>query len=369
MEIPDGPESITLEWLTEALRQNGAVTQASILSFQTQPIGADGEGITGQTARLQLTYDFQEPGVPQTLIAKFHSADLQTRTIANSLGMYEREFRFYQYGARQTGLPTPHCYYGDFQASGMTVLLLEDLAPAKSPGSVLTPAQVEMVIQQIARFHAFWWEHPQLADILGPDYPDALQNLLAMLQQAVQEKWELVVRLAGDNLPQPMRAIGQKIVNNWAAIGSRLRLQSPRTLIHGDFGGDNLFFPTLQDGNAFSVIDWQLSSRGRGPHDVGMLVGSLPTEQRQKSEMDLLKMYHQILEENAVRGYSFEQCLDDYRFTMLDSFARLVYVIREPFPGEDLKRFQANDHKLREVELPRRCAAILDLDADTLIMG
>src|SRR5215510_10460566 len=191
MEIPYGPESMTPEWLTQALRQNGTITHASVLSFETQAIGIEGEGITGQTARIKPIYDLQESTAPQTLFAKFHSRDEQGRMISNSLGMYEREFRFYQNAAGRTGLRIPHCYYGNFHESGTTVLLLEDLAPARSLGSNLTPSQVELVIQQIASFHSFWWEHPQLADILGPDDPDAIQNLFGMLQHAVQEKWEL----------------------------------------------------------------------------------------------------------------------------------------------------------------------------------
>ncbi len=367
MEIPNGPELMTPDWLTQALRQTGTITTANVLSFQTQAVGAEGEGITGQMVRVQLVYDLQEPTAPQTLIAKFHASDLQTRAVVNSLGMYANEFRFYQHGAGRAGLPTPCCYYGDFNESGLTVLLLEDLAPARSAGSDMSSSQVELVIQQIARFHAFWWEHPQLTDILGAEDSVTTQKVLAMLQHTVQEKWEMVRGLAGENIPQPMRAIGQRIVNNWAMIGGQLRLQSPRTLIHGDFGGDNLFFATSDGEASFSVIDWQLSTRGRGTYDVGTLIGSLPTEQRRHSEMDLLRMYHQILVENGVKGYSFEQCMYDYRLTMLDCFARLVYVIREPFPGEDLNRYQATDHKFREVDLPRRCAAILDLGAEQLI--
>ncbi len=368
MEIPNGPESMTAEWLTQALRQTGTITTANISSFQTQAVGAEGEGITGQMVRVMPVYDIQETAAPQTFIAKFHALDLQTRAVINSLGMYANEFRFYQHAAGRAGVPTPRSYYGDFHESGLTVLLLEDLAPARSVGWDMNASQVELAIQRIARFHAFWWEHPQLDDILGKEDSNTLQGVWAMLQQAVQEKWESVLDLAGENLPQPMRAIGLRIVNNWAMIGSQLRLHSPRTLIHGDLSGDNLFFATSDGAVPFSIIDWQLASRGKGPYDVGMLMGGLPTEQRRTSEMGLLQMYHKILVDNGVLGYSFEQCLDDYRLSMLDGFARMVYVLRGPFPGEDLNRYHATDHKIREVELPRRCAAVLDLRADQLIV-
>ena len=367
MEIPDGPETMTPEWLTQALRQNRTITDANVLSFQTQTVGSEGEGITGQMVRVKLIYDLQEPNAPRSLIAKFHAHDLQTRTGANALGMYANEFRFYQNAAGR-GFPTPYCYYGDFHESGLTVLLLEDLAPARSMGPDINSSQVEFAIRQIARFHAFWWERPQLVDVLGAEDPTIIHGLGIMLQQQVQDKWESVLGLAGDLLPQPMREIGQRIVNTWATIISQLRLHSPRTLIHGDFHSDNLFFAAAEGDVPFSIIDWQLCGRGKGPYDVGMLMGGLPTEQRRASEMDLLQMYHRMLVENGVTGYSFEQCLEDYQLTMLDCFARLVYIIREPFPGEDLNRYHTADHKFREVDLPRRCTAILDLGADKLIV-
>jgi hypothetical protein len=368
MEIPNGPESMTAEWLTQALRQNGTILGANVVSFQTKAIGAEGEGISGQMARVNLTYDLEELAAPHSLIAKFHALDMQVRTVVNSLGMYENEFRFYKHVAGRTGLPTARCYYGDYQDSGTAVFLLEDLAPARSVGWEMNSSQVELVVGQIARFHAFWWEHPELGEILRTQDPIALQKLSEMLQQQTQEKWEPILGLVQDVLPAPMVQIGKQIVDHWAAIGEQLRYQPPQTLIHGDFHGDNLLFAASEVGAPFSIVDWQLFMQGRGTYDIGMLVGGLPTEQRRSCEMDLVRMYHQTLLEHGVEGYSFEQCLDDYRLAQLDCFARLIFVLREPFPGEDLDRYYATTRKFRDVELPRRCAAILDLGADRLIM-
>lgn len=367
MLIPDGPQAMTVEWLTQALRQTGTIKDAAVSSFQTEAIGAEGEGITGQTARVKLVYDSHETTAPHTLIAKFHAADSTIRDAINSFGGYENEFRFYQKVATQVETPTPRCYYADFHESGLTVLLLEDLAPARSVGWDINPSQVELAIRQIAKIHAFWWEHPQSAEILGKEDMTVIKGVWNYLQNQAQNNWQSFPELTRDNLPQEMIGIGQRIVNNWAAIADQLYYHSPRTFIHGDFGPDNFFFATAGGGAPFAIIDWQLSKRGRSAYDIGMLLGGLPTEQRRKTEQDLLKMYYQILVENRVEGYTFEQCFDDYRLTQLDSFARLVFVMHAPFPGEDLERYRASDHKFREVELPRRCAAILDLGADKLI--
>lgn len=366
MLIPDGPLALTSEQLTQALRETGTIKNAAVSSFYIQAIGEEGEGITGQLARVILTYDHTESGAPKTLIAKFHAADAVGRNGVNPLGMYKNEFQFYKHIASQTEIPVSRCYYCDYQKSGMTVLLLEDLSPSRSFGWDINTTQVEMTVRHAAKLHAFWWEHPQLDEVFGREDFAVIQNVWNSVQNTAQEKWPIVLELAKDNMPPEMTEIGEQIVYKWAAIANQLLYQSPRTFTHGDLNGDNLLF-TTQQSETFSVIDWQLSRRGRGVYDVGMLLGGIPTDQRRKTEQSLLKEYYQILTDNGVKGYSFTQCFDDYRLTLLDTFARPVFVIRRPHQNEDLDRYRATDHKFREVELPRRCAAILDLEAEKLI--
>jgi Ecdysteroid kinase-like family len=181
MEIPNGPEAMTPEWLTQALQQNETITRARVLSFQTTTIGADGAGVSGEMVRVNLTYDLDEPSAPRSLIAKFHAQAEPIRTAVNSLGFYENEFQFYKHAAGRTGLPTPCCYYGDYEKGGRVVLLLEDLAPARCLGWDMSPSQVELAVQHIARFHAFWWQHPGIGEILQGQDPVALQNLITLL--------------------------------------------------------------------------------------------------------------------------------------------------------------------------------------------
>jgi len=59
MEIPIGPEALTPEWLTLALRTTETIRHANVRSFQTHKIGEVG-GITGQLVRVSLVYDVDE---------------------------------------------------------------------------------------------------------------------------------------------------------------------------------------------------------------------------------------------------------------------------------------------------------------------
>ena len=136
MRIPAGPEDLTTDWLTAALREGGRIDKAAVASFKAGPL-AEGKGFFGQIARLSLDYDLDEADSPQSLIAKFSSATLKMRKRTNTIAAYEREVRFYQRLAHQTSLPTPTCYYSDINTeTGIHILLLEDLAPARSGSRV-----------------------------------------------------------------------------------------------------------------------------------------------------------------------------------------------------------------------------------------
>ncbi len=67
---------------------------------------------------------------------------------------YVREVRFYQQVAGRTSLPVPACYFAGIDAeTGLHLLLLEDMAPARSGARVqgCTPAQAELAIRAISR--------------------------------------------------------------------------------------------------------------------------------------------------------------------------------------------------------------------------
>jgi aminoglycoside phosphotransferase (APT) family kinase protein len=132
--------------------------------------------------------------------------------------------------------------------------------------------------------------------------------------------------------------------------------------VHGDFRLDNLFFATPEGGDPLAVIDWQLSSRGRGVFDIAYFVaGSLEPVDRKAREMTLLRMYHEALTRCGVRDYDFEQCLADYRLCILFLLAYAVIALG----ALDM----ANDRGLQlfTTILKRTAAAIGDLDAGQLL--
>ena len=363
LTIPTTPQELTPEWLTEALRETGTIKATSVESFDMEPDIAAGVGFLGVLAHVSPQYDRAEEGAPRSLIAKFPTPAPEYRELADVFRFYEIETRFYEEIAGEVELRTPRCYYSHFDSqTGDFVLLLEDLAPARLGDQLAgcTRAEAELCIGNLAKFHATWWESPRLAQMDWlPTIDDPFRA--QTLEDNYREAWPPFVEYVGDRLSPAMRDIcerfGRSIPTMIGRVGKR-----PRTIVHGDYRLDNLFFTTSQGGDSLAVIDWQIASRGPGVFDIAYFnCGTLPPAERKRSEMDLLRMYHSILEENGVRGCEFDQCVEDYRASVLFCLAYSVLAIG------NLDLTNERGVQLFNTIMERTFAAITDLNAGELL--
>lgn len=353
---------MTPEWLTLALRETGAVKSATVKSFDSAMLG-EGAGFMGQLAKLRLHYNGPEAGAPRSLIAKFPSDIPENREIGNVFRFYEREIRFYQEIAEEVELRTPRCYYSAMDVDDdRYVLLLEDMAPARVGDQLsgCSARQSELAVCELAKFHATWWESPRLAAMdWMPASNDPAQ--VQAVEDSYRDTWDSFLERFGDKLPPPMLKIGERLGNGIAKVMNE-NAQPPRTVFHGDYRLDNLFFATAEGGDPLAVIDWQIAFRGRGVFDVAYFMsGCLPPEERKAREMDILRSYHRTLTAHGVRGYSFNECLHDYR---LSTVFCLVYPV---IGGGSVDMGNERGVSLWDAILERNVAAILDLDAGELL--
>lgn len=355
MNFPEKPEDLSAEWLTNALRERGVINNACVQSFEAKSVNDNGiSGALGEHVRLRLIYDIRESDAPQSIYAKFSLSDPDSRAIAHSLKYYEKEVRFYEQISDKVELRTPRCYYSALNdETGSCLLLLEDLAPARSGEIAIgcSPAQAELAVQAIARFHATWWEKPQLDELSWlPEY-----NTQAY-QSVYDRVWQPFFDKVGDRLPKSLLELGARAVKNVGILYDSHH-DSPQTFIHGDYHPENLFFATAEGGVPLAVIDWQIAHRGRGALDVNYLLvmGLQPTD-RNAHEMNILDGYHRSLLENGVKGYSFDQCLLDYRLNTLRALHVFMGVI-----GLDLIKGE-NLTVLCDVVMPRLDAALTELN-------
>ncbi|MEZ4520770.1 MAG: phosphotransferase [Thermomicrobiales bacterium] len=362
LNIPGTETGLTPEWLTSALRASSTIGHETVVAaVETEPVGND-MGFFSQLSRLRLDYEGPQNGAPLKMIAKLSAASPELRQRPNTVGRYESEVRFYQHLAGQTTLPVPACYYADIEIeSGYHVLLLEDLAPAQ-PGSKhagATAEQAELAVTSIAAFHAIWWESPRMAELEWLVDPSFDHDELV---EAHAGWWPEFLRKAGHQLPDEMIALGERLGHYRAELFEKLWFTAPRTLTHADYSLGNMLFASPDSGRPFTVIDWQSVSRRRGTWDVAWFFSqNMEPNRRAAIEMDLLERYVEILADNGVRGYDFDQCHHDYKLCLLHRFGSLISTIAAmPFTPDQIQMHI-------DVLLPRNIAAILDNDAASLL--
>jgi hypothetical protein len=259
---------------------------------------------------------------------------------------------------------TPRCYYSHIDITAEKyVLLLEDLESARNGTRVAgcSLEDAELAIRQIAKFQATWWENPRLGELEW--LPDLVESFdIPAMQDIYPQAWGLFLEKMELPPPSAIMETGERSGKNLVYLVDQLFQKPPRTLVHFDYQLDILFFGLSQDDAPLTVIDWQLATRGRGVTDIAYLLGeNVSVADRRAKELDLLRIYHAILVENGVRGYSFDQCLNDYRLYMLFRMCAIVITVTHMSFTDEQKLVHIN------ALLPRNSAAILDLNAGELL--
>ena len=143
--LPITVEDITAQWLTAALRQRAQVT---VSGFEI----LDGVNTTTTKVRIRLQLDDagRRAGIPERIIVKGgfqpHGRDLDH--------MHLREVRGYRDVYPEIPLPSPACYFADFDAERRQgIVIMEDLVER---GVAFCHATRPQTHEQVARLLSFW---------------------------------------------------------------------------------------------------------------------------------------------------------------------------------------------------------------------
>jgi hypothetical protein len=360
--LPFAIGDITPDWLTAAITEAGVLAGANVVAFRHESVPG-GSGLFGTVERLVPEYDRPDAGGPASLIVKIPVAEEGPRSIGLALRLYERETRFYRDLAGRVPLATPRCYTAAMAPEGgRFVLLLEDLSGRRLGDQIAgwSVDEAEIAVAQLAKLHATTWNERALdkCDWLpAANAPD----LMGMVQGGYQQCWAPFAANFGDRLPAPLLKAGEALATTLPALLGTLT-EPPRTLVHGDYRMDNMIFGVKPQDPPFSIIDWQLVARARGVFDFAyfMAQGGDPIR-RKDNEMRLLEAYHGLLAEGGVAGYSFDECLHDYRASILYG---LVYIV---ISVGLLENADERMQHLFGTALERTIRAIDDLDATELM--
>ena len=229
--------------------------------------------------------------------------------------------RFYQQIAPRLGVRVPRCFAADLDGeTGEFVLLLEDLADLSAGDQLLGASveQAEVAVDQLASFHARWWNSPELA----PGGLDWLPRFDSPVMLAgcpvIRSSWAPFVARYADRIGTDGVALGEWVQEHCDETYCRAAA-GPVTVAHNDFRMDNLLFdpldPSRPDG--FAVIDWQLMVAANGVFDVEyFLAASLPVATRRAVEGQLVERYAQRLATLGVE-VDHDELWDRYRLSTL----------------------------------------------------
>lgn len=311
--IPRTCAEITPEWLNEVLSDD--VRDGATITRAEATIIGEGVGFVGEVARIALTYDRLAPGAPASLISKVPTANDGFRNLGMMLNLYQRENEFYTHAADVTPVRVPGAYYlaGD-PATQSFVILLEDLASMR-PGNQLASCTLEEAhhaMETAAALHARWWNSPAL-DAFAPWLPGAgdpyFLLLQAVFQNAIPAFNSVYAHLISPEISRLVDVYGEKYQELVASLAT-----TAVTMVHGDYRLDNMMFGEQPGDPPIAVIDWQLCFRSIPQWDIAyFLAGNLDPEVRRAHQEELLRTYHQSLQDHGVIGYSFEECWNDYR--------------------------------------------------------
>ncbi|OBJ49336.1 phosphotransferase [Mycobacterium sp. 1423905.2] len=336
------PSDLTVEWLTATL---GAGT---VSGFTTERIGT---GQMSECYRVALTYS--DGSGPESVVLKVAASDPMSRQTGLTLGLYEREVRFYHDIAPRLGGAIAPCYHAAVDlTTGVFDLLLGDAAPAVVGDEIAgaTGEQAHLAVVELARLHG-----PLLADAAAAA-AEWLNRDSPLSQAIVTTLYAGFIDRYGNRIAPRHRTVCDQLI---AAFDGYLAQEAApdrvRGLVHGDYRLDNLLFGTPEADRSLTVVDWQTVSWGPACTDLAYFLGcALPPQDRRTHYDELLQAYH------AALGSPAPITLDDVRESVRrQSFFGVMMAIVSSMLVE---RTERGDQMFMTM-LERHCDHVLDTDA------
>ncbi len=365
MDFPRTVDEITPEWLTQVLRESGAIKQARVESIATSPLGED-SGVSAALHLLNVEYDHIEENAPQKIVAKHPAADFGPDAPKPKIASYSREASFYRDLAPKINLKTPKVFFSDFiQETGHFLILVEDLSHLRSvDGSDdCSYEDAVAVFGDLARVNAEWWGSPRLEEYSW------LSGLYTMgtpdqMSSSFSNTLDKFIELRGEYLPSGIEKLGRRLAPKWHELRVN-RTSGPVTFTHGDFRTANMFFDDSENGSTHPVVfDWQQPQAAKCGIDMAHFLGSsFSVESRRAIETDLVSEYYAALIDGGVPDYIRSELEQDIREAALIRFpVRMVGLV---MGGEQMLKTEQG--RLNMIAMCDRLQMLIDWNCEEVI--
>lgn len=307
-------DQVTPALLTEALQATGILPQGRVMTIEPQ--GLLYPTFTSTLVRFAVRYSADAPpSAPEHFLLKMSRPEAHSDVLAD-LGRPEVTF-YSTIAPAMNDSPAVACYHALYVPGTQQFhLLLADLSETHEQTEWPLPGTYETCIQSVeclARFHAYWWDHPHLGtEIISHPSEFALQSQFRDLQ----ERCIAFVNFLGDRLSLERRVLYDRVLEAWPTLASRVTTGRDVTIVHGDAHMWNFLYPRDPAKDTARLVDWQLWHISVGVSDLAyMMALHWYPERRAALEHPLLRHYHRCLQEHGLQAYDWEACWRDYQWS------------------------------------------------------
>lgn len=314
------PADLSKGWAQRIVNQHTADAKVADICIKSVSIGT--------STRLRVAVNHDAPEIlPNHWFVKTPSLALKSRMITALPGLLHKEVQFYTSLSKATPVKVPQVLAAQTRFGLGSTLVMTDLTKsgftAGQPGDALSIQQARLVIEQLARFHAHYWEHKHL--LLTHRWLSGFNNRIEqymgnLLAVPLMKKG---LALADGLIPSELYKPALSYAANRPRITQHLAT-GPQTLVHHDCHPGNLFWQDSMPG----FLDWQLVRMGEGISDVAyFLATALKPDCRRNHESELLSLYQENLANFGAVQLDNQYVYNRYRVHLAYAFEAMIITL------------------------------------------
>lgn len=330
-DVPYSIEDVTAGWLSRGLQEFGVIQDCAVTDFSMEVLG-DQVGFNGEVAIIAPTYTPPCAAAPASLALKIPTAS-KNRILGQTMGLYEKEIRFYRDLQPGLRIRTPRHYYSALDVAddpdvilsrlqGMNrlpiwiirgimalanrfvagnprryALLIEDLSDYRmgDQAAGCSHDDVRNIVSTMARLHGQFWASESLG---GMSWITPYAVTSRIMQMRFLQGVDRYLADAGASLTPERRDLVGWLRNNGIELTERFGAE-PATLLHGDFRLDNICFDDAT--GEIVLFDWQTMLAGPGASDLAYFISATLPEDTEEAEVnELIDLYHGELSRQGI---------------------------------------------------------------------
>lgn len=322
LDLVTAPDQITPARLTDLFRARQLTRSATIDAVHVLAHTS----YHARTFQLQITWSHAtDDPLPRSIFVKL---------LDQHRGRREVElYRYFLTEQQQLPILAP-CYAAAYDpATGASHLILQDMsashreiasrATIRAFAAQPSAAQIESVMEALARWHTHWWQHP----LLGGTWTSVLEPLATeehyrRYTREAQHAWQRFASSVGEWFPSQLLHLYDNLATNLPRLWqkqfqTRFAGKQNLTLVHGDCSFNQFLAPIHDPADQVVVIDFDSVRTDIPTADLVLLLATFWRPDQQRKEEDrALRHYHAALRAHGIDQYSWDELIDDYRLAL-----------------------------------------------------